>query len=143
MHKLNELLREGLQGIVFIKAVGQGGKGVYIDVLPNSHGSFCKGGAPGGDSDVSCDHLTSPAGDDKVGELAIVLDKVAGSEVMAGNNGGWGSLLAESGDLLLEVADRVLIGGSLGDEGLQGCLGDVSKGFCAPPDSEGLEDGEG
>jgi hypothetical protein len=52
-------------------------------------------------------------------------------------------LLTEPGDLLLEVADRVLIGGSLGDDSMRGGLGNTSEGLCASPSSEGLEDSEG
>jgi hypothetical protein len=63
------------------------------------------------------DHLAPPTGDDEVGEPAIVLEEVAGSEVLAGDDGGQGGLLAESGDLFLEVVDRVLICGSSSDEG--------------------------
>jgi hypothetical protein len=117
VHEFKEPLREGLRGVVLVGVVGQGGEGVCIDVFPNPYGSFCERGVPGGDSNVSGDCLAPLAGDDEVGESAIVLDEVVGSEVLAGNNGGWGGLLAESGDLLLKVADRVLIGGGLGDEG--------------------------
>jgi len=142
VHEFNEPLREGLRGVVFVGVVGQGGEGVRIDIFPDSHSSFCEGGVPRGDSDISCDRPTSPAGDDEVGESAIVLDEVAGSVVLAGDDGGRGSLLAESGDFLLKVADRVLIGGGPGDEGSGGGLCDVAKGFSAPSSPKGLEDSE-
>jgi hypothetical protein len=116
---------------------------VHVNVFSDPHGSFCERGVPRRDPDVLRDCLTSPAGDDEVGELAIVWEEVAGSVVLAGDNGGRVSLLAELGDLLLEVADRVLIGGSPGDEGSRGGLGDVAEGFGATPGSEGLEYGEG
>jgi hypothetical protein len=118
MHEFNKPLREGLRGVVFIGVMGQGSEGVHIDVFPDPHSSLCKGGVPGGDLDISCDCSAPPAGDDKVEESAIVLNEVAGLEVLVGDDGGWGSLLAESGDLLLEVVDRVLIGSGPGDEGL-------------------------
>ena len=109
-----------------------------IDIFPNSHSSFGEGGVSGGDADVSCDCSASPARDDEVGESAIVLDEVAGSVVLAGDDGGRGSLLAESGDFLLKVADRVLIGGGPGDEGSGGGLCDVAEGFGTSPSPEGL-----
>jgi hypothetical protein len=71
------------------------------------------------------------------------LDEVAGSVVLARDDGGRGSLLAEPGDFLLKVADRVLIGGGPGDESSGGGLGDVTKGFSASSSPEGLQDGEG
>jgi hypothetical protein len=117
MHEFNEPLREGLWGVVFIGVVGQGGEGVHIDIFPNPHSPFCEGRVPGGDPDVLGDCSAPPAGNDEVGEPAVVLDKVAGSEVLVRDDGGWGGLLVESGDLLLEVVDRVLIGSSPSDEG--------------------------
>jgi len=128
----------GSGGVVVVGVVGQGGEGVCIDIFPDSHSSFCKGGVSGGDADVSCDRSASPAGDDEVGESAIVLDEVAGLVVLARDDGGRGSLLAEPGDLLLKVADHVLIGGGPGDEGSGGSLRDVAKGFGAPSSPKGL-----
>jgi hypothetical protein len=111
---------------------------VHIDIFPDSHGSFCEGGVSRGDADISCNRSTSPAGDDEIGESAIVLDEVAGSVVLSRDNGGRGSLLAEPGDFLLKVVDRVLIGGGLGDEGSGGSLRDVAKGFGASSSPKGL-----
>jgi hypothetical protein len=138
VHEFNEPLREGLRGVIFVGVVGQGGEGVRVDIFPDSHGSFCEGGVSRGDADILCNCSTSPAGDDEIGESAIVLDEVAGSVVLSRDNGGRGSLLAEPGDFLLKVADRVLIGSSPGDEGPGGGLRDIAKGFGASSGPEGL-----
>jgi hypothetical protein len=143
VHEFNKPLREGLRRVFFVGVVRGGSEGVCVDVFSDPHGSFSEGGVSWGDSDVVGDRSGSPAGDDEGGEPAVVLDKVAGAEVMAGDNWGQGSLLAELGDLLLEVTDRVLIGSGLGDEGPWGGLGDASEGLRTSSSSEGLKDSKG
>jgi hypothetical protein len=88
MHELNKPLREGFRGIFFVGVMRGGGERVHIDILSNPHGSFGEGGVSGGDSDITGDCSGSPAWNDEGGESAIVLDKVAGTEVMTGDDGG-------------------------------------------------------
>jgi hypothetical protein len=142
MHESEEPLRERLQGVVFIGVVREGDKRVCIDVLSDSHGPFCKEGVPWGDLDVSGECSAFPARDGKGGELAVVWDEVARVDVMARDDRGQGCLLMESGDLLLEVMDHVLIGSGTGDEGLRGSLGDISEALTVSPGFKSLKDGK-
>ena len=130
-------------GVVLIGVVGEGSEGVCVNIFSNPHGPFCEGRVSWGDLNISSDCSTSPARDNECGELAIVLDKVVGAEVMMGDDRGQGCLLAELGDLLLEVVDHVLIGSGAGDKGSGGSLGNLSKALSASSSSKGLEDGEG
>ena len=116
-----------------------------VDILPNPHGSFGKGGVLWRDMDKAGSGSSPCCRDDEVGELLVIWGKEARAGWPLGDHWSQGCLSPEVVDLFLEgnifcsEGDEVaLVCGSSVGEGASSNLSNLSKCLCGPPGPKGL-----
>jgi hypothetical protein len=128
--QLAEPLREGFEREVlfsFAGVIGESMEGMGVDFSivsgKSAHSPFRVGGVEWGDPDVPSPSAVSEVRDDEGGETSLVVDEVDGASVVAGGDGGGGSLGSDSSNLGLKVGSELVVDRRAVDEGVGEVLG--------------------